>query len=145
MTADRVRIAIVGCGKIAQTHAAALAEILPMAVRMGLDPASVGSVVNSGTGRSYASEFFIGRVLDDRFTEGYAMHKAYKDLVSGAEISARHCIPMPVLAAATATYQMALLNGHGDKDKGGMIRLFEDMLDVRFRNPRCSQSEAEHV
>ncbi|HYI25300.1 MAG TPA: Gfo/Idh/MocA family oxidoreductase [Thermomicrobiales bacterium] len=27
MTADRVRIAIVGCGKIAQTHAAALAEI----------------------------------------------------------------------------------------------------------------------
>ena len=40
-------------------NAAALAEILPMGVKMGLDPDLVGEVVNSGTGRSYASEFFI--------------------------------------------------------------------------------------
>ena len=31
-------------------NAAALAEILPMAVKMGLDPDLVGEVVNSGTG-----------------------------------------------------------------------------------------------
>lgn len=61
------------------------------------------------------------------------MRNAYKDLVSAAEISANRCIPMPVLAAATATYQMALLQGHGDKDKGGMIRVFEDLLGVRYR------------
>ena len=40
---------------------------------------------------------------------------------------------MPVLAAATATYQIAL-QGHGAKDKGGMIRVFEDLLGVRFRS-----------
>lgn len=116
-------------------NAAALAEILPMAAKMGLDPELVGEVVNSGTGRSYASEFFISRVLQDRFVDGYAMSKAYKDLVSGAEIGARQCIPMPVLAAATVTYQMALLQGHGDKDKGGMVRVFEDLLSVRYRKP----------
>ena len=44
-------------------NAAAIAEVLPMAVKMGLDPEKVGSVVNSGTGRSYASEFFIPRIL----------------------------------------------------------------------------------
>lgn len=114
-------------------NAAALAEILPMATKMGLDPELVGEVVNSGTGRSYASDFFISRVLQDRFSDGYGMSKAYKDLVSGAEISAKLCIPMPVLAAATATYQMALLKGHGDKDKGGMIRVFEDLLGVQYR------------
>lgn len=122
-------------------NVAALAEILPMAVRMGLDPASVGAVVNSGTGRSYASEFFIERVLNNRFADGYAMHKAYKDLVSGAEISATHCIPMPVLAAATATYQMALLKGHGDKDKGGMIRVFEELLGVDYRRAPATFSK----
>ena len=37
---------------------------------------------------------------------------------------------MPVLAAATATYQMALLRGHGDNDKGGMIHVFEELLGV---------------
>ena len=52
-------------------NAAALAEILPMAVKMGLDPEKVGSVVNSGTGRSYASEFFIPRILQDNFADGY--------------------------------------------------------------------------
>jgi len=114
-------------------NCAALAEILPMAAKMGLDCARVAEVVNSGTGRSYASEFFVPRVLDGGFSVGYPMQDAYKDLVSGAEIGARLCIPMPVLAAATATYQMALLQGHGAKDKGAMIRVFEDLLGVRFR------------
>jgi 3-hydroxyisobutyrate dehydrogenase-like beta-hydroxyacid dehydrogenase len=104
-----------------------------MAMKMGLDPQLVGEVINSGTGRSYASEFFIPRILRGQFTDGYLMKHAYKDLVSGAEISADLCIPMPVLAAATSTYQMALLRGHGDKDKGGMVHVYEELLGVRCR------------
>jgi 3-hydroxyisobutyrate dehydrogenase-like beta-hydroxyacid dehydrogenase len=114
-------------------NVAALAEILPMAAKMGLDPERVGEVVNSGTGRSYASEFFIPNILNGLFNAGYPMRAAYKDLVSGAEISANQGIPLPVLAAATATYQQALLKGHGDKDKGGMIHVFEELLGVQFR------------
>jgi len=115
-------------------NAATLGEILPMAVKMGLDPDLVGEVINSGTGRSYASEFFISRILKGHFSEGYPMKKAYKDLVNGAELGANLCIPMPVLGAATATYQMALLRGHGDKDKGGMVRVFEELLGAEFRS-----------
>ena len=115
-------------------NSAALGEILPMAVKMGLDPDLVGEVVNSGTGRSYASEFFIPRILRGEFGDGYPMSHAYKDLVSAAELGANHGIPMPVLAAATATYQTALLRGHGDKDKGGMVRVFEELLDVAYRS-----------
>jgi 3-hydroxyisobutyrate dehydrogenase-like beta-hydroxyacid dehydrogenase len=112
---------------------AALAEILPMSVKMGLDPDKVGQVVNSGTGRSYASEFFIPRILKDSFVEGYLMKHAYKDLVSAAEIGANRCIPMPVLNAAISTYQMALLKGYGDRDKGAMICVFEELLGVSYR------------
>ncbi len=115
-------------------NAAALAEVLPMAAKMGLDPDLVGEVVNSGTGRSYASEFFIPRILRGHFSDGYPMSHAYKDLVSGAGLSADRCIPMPVLAAATATYQAALLRGHGEQDKGAMIQVFEDLLDVQYRS-----------
>jgi 3-hydroxyisobutyrate dehydrogenase-like beta-hydroxyacid dehydrogenase len=115
-------------------NAAALGEILPMAVKMELDPDLVGQVVNSGTGRSYASEFFIPRILRGEFRDGYPMSHAYKDLVSAAELGANNCIPMPVLAAATATYQTALLRGHGDKDKGAMVRVFEELLDVAYRS-----------
>ena len=115
-------------------NAAALAEVLPLAVKLGLDPDKVGAIVNSGTGRSYASEFFIPNILKGDFSKGYPLSAAYKDLVSGAEISARHTIPMPVLAAATAVYQLALRAGHGEKDKGGMICLTEEALGVQFRS-----------
>jgi 3-hydroxyisobutyrate dehydrogenase-like beta-hydroxyacid dehydrogenase len=115
-------------------NAAAIAEILPMSKKMGLDPDLVGEVVNSGTGRSYASEFFIPRILKGHFGDGYPMKHAYKDLVSGAELGASLCIPMPVLAAATVVYQMALLKGHGDKDKGGMVTVFEELLGDSYRS-----------
>lgn len=124
-------------------NCAALAEILPMSVRMGLDAAKVGEVVNSGTGRSYASEFFIPRILDGGFDAGYPMKDAYKDLVSAAEIGARLCIPMPVLAASTATYQQALLKGYGKEDKGGMIHVFEHLLGVEFRAASKSSAETD--
>jgi 3-hydroxyisobutyrate dehydrogenase-like beta-hydroxyacid dehydrogenase len=61
------------------------------------------------------------------------MKHAYKDLVSAAEVSADLGIPLPVLGAATTTYQMALLKGFGDLDKSGMIRVFEELLGVRYR------------
>ena len=115
-------------------NAAALAEMLPMATKMGLDPDLVGEVVNSGTGRSYASEFFIPRILKGHFSDGYPMAHAYKDLVSGAELGAQKCMPMPVLAAATATYQSALLRGLGHQDKGAMVQVFEDLLGIQYRS-----------
>lgn len=115
-------------------NAAALAEVLPMAVKMGLDPDLVGEVINSGTGRSYASEFFVPRVLQRHFSDGYSLAHAYKDLVSGAELGANHCVPMPVLAAATATYQAALLRGHGTRDKGAMVHVFEELLGVEVKS-----------
>jgi len=68
------------------------------------------------------------------FGDDYPMGHAYKDLVSGAELGANQGIPMPVLAAATAAYQAALLRGHGEKDKGGMVCAFEDLLGVQFRS-----------
>ncbi|MEZ0467290.1 NAD(P)-dependent oxidoreductase [Phaeobacter sp. SYSU ZJ3003] len=114
-------------------NVAALAEILPMAKKLGLDPENTAEVVNSGTGRSYASEYFIPQILEGKFDTGYPLQAAYKDLVSGAEISARYQIPAPVLAAATTTYQQALLEGHGAKDKGAMVLVYERLLGIDCR------------
>ena len=113
---------------------AAIAELMPLVARLGLDPDLVESVVNSGTGRSYASEFFLPRILKGSFQDGYPMGHAYKDLVSGAMISTAQRHPMPVLAAATTTYQMALREGLGHLDKGAMIQPYERIAGARFRS-----------
>lgn len=134
----------VGSGQLAKlvnqllfnTHLAALAEVLPMAVKLGLDPEKIAQVINTGSGRSFASETFIPHILEGRFTHGYSMGNAYKDMAGGLRISAANRIPLPVVQAATATYQRALLSGHENHDKGAMITLFERLLDVAFRKPR---------
>jgi len=61
---------------------------------------------------------------------------AYKDMISAAEISAHQKIPLPVVQATTATFQMALRQGLGDENKGSLIKVFERMLGVEFRKTK---------
>jgi len=112
---------------------AAIAEVLPMAAKLGLDPEQVTQVVTTGTGRSFAAEFFAPLALDNVFDQGYPLKAAYKDMVSAAEISAQEKIPLPLVQAATTTYQLALAEGLGDLGKGAMIKVFERLLKVEFR------------
>jgi 3-hydroxyisobutyrate dehydrogenase-like beta-hydroxyacid dehydrogenase len=113
--------------------AAAMAEVLPMAVKLGLDPEVVCQAVTGGTGRTFALEFFAPLILENNFKPGYPLNKAYKDMVSASEISSRKEIPLPVLAAAMQTYQMALAQGLGDENKGAMIKVWEKVLGVEVR------------
>ncbi len=113
---------------------AGLAEVLPMAVKLGLDPEKVAQVVTTGTGRSFAADFFIPLTLENRFDEGYPVKSAYKDMISAAEISAHKGIPLPMVNATMVTFQMAIAQGFGDLSKGGLIRVFEKMLGAEFRN-----------
>lgn len=112
---------------------AGIAEVLPMAVKLGLDPAKVTQVVTTGTGRSFAAEFFLPLALENIFDQGYPLKHAYKDMISAAEISSQEKIPLPMTQATTTVFQMALAGGLGDESKGALIKIFERMLDVKFR------------
>ena len=115
---------------------AALAEVLPMALRLGLDPEKIAEVVNTGSGQSFASTFFLPHILKNEFQNSYPLEKAYKDLAAAASISSQHKIPLPVAHAATTTYQMALAQGLGKEDKGAMIKVFERINGVEFRSKK---------
>ena len=117
-------------------NCAAIAEMLPFAVKLGLDPEQIGKVVNTGTARSGASEFFIPQMLEGKFDYGFTMNQAYKDLVSCNEIAAHEGIPLPVLDATANVYKMVLLSGYGDLYKGAMVCFFENLLGVKFRKPQ---------
>lgn len=122
---------------------AGLAEVLPMAAKLGLDPEKVAQVVTTGTGRSFAADFFIPLTLENRFDEGYPLKSAYKDMISAAEISAHRGIPLPVVSAATVTFQTAIAEGFGNLSKGGLIRVFEKLLGAEFRKRGVRESPVE--
>ncbi|MBW2613562.1 MAG: NAD(P)-dependent oxidoreductase [Deltaproteobacteria bacterium] len=131
----------IGCGQLAKminnviynANMATLAEILPMAVKLGLAPENIADVVNTGSGRSFASEFFIEKILADRFTDTYSLGNAYKDMRHMDEAVAELNISLPIFRAAMDTYQKALGAGLGGEDKGSMIKVFEKEMGVLFR------------
>lgn len=109
---------------------AAMAEMLPLAARLGLDPQSVRQVVSSGSGQSFGFDYFSERVLEGRFDEGYPMGKAFKDMLAISEHANAQKAPMPVVSGALQTYRQALAEGHGDLAKGAMLKVWERVLDV---------------
>ena len=133
-----------GCGQLAKminnilynANMAALAEVLPMAAKLGLDPAKVAEVINAGSGQSFASKYFIPNILKDSFDRSYSLDNAYKDMAHAAEISSHFQIPLPMIQTAIKTYESAMAMGLGAEDKGAMIKVFEDKLGVAFRKKR---------
>ena len=111
----------------------AMAELLPLATKMGLDPEKVCSVVRTGTGQSFGFDFFSPHVLEGNFKPGYPMQSAYKDMAAVMEVAAKYQIPLPVTCSALQTYQMALSQGLGRENKGAMIKVWERLLGVTVR------------
>jgi 3-hydroxyisobutyrate dehydrogenase-like beta-hydroxyacid dehydrogenase len=130
-----------GKGQLAKTinnvlyniSCAAMAEILPMAVKLGLDSEKICSVVRTGTGQSYGFDAFSALVLEGNFKPGYPMRSAYKDMATIMELSNKNRIPLPVTTATMQTYQMALAQGLGSENKGAMIKVWEKIFGVEAR------------
>lgn len=118
---------------IYDVNIAALCEVLPLAVKAGLDVETVAAVVTSGSSRSFASDYFVPRILDGRFEEDFPMQAAWKDIVNVQEIAVRHGAMTPVVSAMTAVYQTAMAQGHGGEPKSAMIKVYEKILGVAVR------------
>ena len=131
-----------GCGQAAKMinntaydiNVAGIAELLPLALRLGLEPEAIAEVLNTGTGRSYASEFFIPRILKNSFVDGYPIEKAFKDLAHAEETEAAEEVELPMTNAAAAVFRKAMEEGFGGLNKGGLIRVKEEEMGVTFRS-----------
>lgn len=112
---------------------ASFCELMPLGVKLGLDPEQLGEVLMTATGSSHASKSLIPEVLKGNFEFGFTLERAYKDMAGMAELCTKYQVPLPTLNGTMQTYQLALRHGEGDRYKGAMIRFYEDMLGVLCR------------
>lgn len=112
---------------------ASFSELMPVGVKLGLDPEKLGNVLMTATGSSHASKALIPKILEGQFDHGFSLDKAYKDMNSIYEVLMKHEIPLPTLNGTMQSYQLALQHGQRDYYKHAMIRFYEDMLDVKVR------------
>jgi len=129
-----------GCGQamkainniIYNINIAGLCEVLPLAVAVGLDPEQVGRLVTSASSRSFASDYFVPRMLERRFDTDFAMNDAYKDIVNIQNMGIETRASLPVVNAMISTYQAAISAGYGDEPKSAMLKVYEKALGVTF-------------
>ena len=121
--------------------AASFCELMPLGVKLGLDPEQLGQVLMTASGSSYASKTLIPEILRGNFDHGFTMDRAYKDMEGMAGVCARYQVPLPTLSGAMQTYQLALRHGEGERYKGAMIRVYEDMLGVECREAQRTEGE----
>ncbi len=112
----------------------ALCEILPLAVSVGLDPDEVARVVTSASSRSFASEYFVPRMMDRKFDSDFAMQDAYKDIVNMQKMAVEKKAMLPVVNAMVASYQAAISAGYGAEPKSSILKIYEQALGVEFRH-----------
>ena len=143
---EKVGTTIVHCGPVGAGQAmkalnniiynvniAALAEVLPLTVAVGLDPEQVAGIVMSGSSRSFASEYFVPRMLEAKFDTDFTLKAAYKDIVNVERMAAETGARLPVVNAMVGSYKAAIEAGYGDEPKSAMLKVFEDALGVKFR------------
>ncbi len=112
---------------------AALAEMLPLAVRLGLNAEKTCEAVMTGSGQSYGFDTFAPLVLERNFGPGYPMANARKDIDAISGILEKEGVSLPVVTAAANTFRAALNRGLGNLNKGGMTRVWEEILGVEVR------------
>lgn len=138
----------VGCGQamkainniIYNINIAGLCEVLPLAVAVGLDPEEVGRLVTSASSRSFASDYFVPRMLERRFDTDFSMQDAYKDIINIQNMGTETRASLPVVNAMISTYQAAISAGYGNEPKSAMLKVYEKVLGVTFAKTE-NQSE----
>ena len=92
-------------------------------------------MLTTASARSFASEYFVPRILDGRFDGDFSLRAAFKDIVNVQEVAARLEASLPVVDAMVSTYQAAIDQGFGEESKSAMVKVYEDRLGQEVRRP----------
>ena len=109
---------------------AAISELLPTAVKAGLDPSLLEQLFTTGSSRSFASEHFVPRMVQRQFTGDYAMQGAYKDIINVQQATSDFSDETPMFDAMVEIYEKAMDMGFGKESKSAMLKVFEKNFGV---------------
>ena len=118
---------------LALSSMAVLAEVLPLGIRAGLDPALLVEALSVGSGATAAIPNRGMRILKGDFTPAFRVDLAHKDLRLAQEIAQDVGAPVPVMTAALLTYTLARSLGLGAEDTTAVVKVWEKTLGVEVR------------
>lgn len=118
---------------IYDVNIAALSEVMPIAVRAGLSVETLAEVLTTASSRSFASEYFVPKMLRGEFEGDFSLSAAYKDIVNMREVASKMQVSLPVVDAMVSSYDAAIEMGNGHESKSAMLKVYEERFQQKVR------------
>ncbi len=115
-------------------------EGLLFAVRAGLDPHALFSVVRTASGASRAWERNVPRILSREFGKDGSAWLTSKDQELAHELASEMGVEMPVFEASRAFWSAAVEAGLGEEDPSRAVTLLEERLGFTVAPPATPAS-----
>jgi len=118
---------------VSATTMAVTSEALTLAVKSGVDVETALAVLNSGTGRSWSSEYkFPTFVVNHAFNSGFSIGLMCKDVDIALNLGQKEGVPLFVAAAAQQLFHLAVGHGLTDHCHTTIATILEEMAGVRL-------------
>lgn len=118
---------------LSQGSMALLAEVLPLGVRLGLEPARMLEALAAGSGATFAIPSRGARILKNDFAASFRLELGHKDLRLGRELGEEVNHAQPMTAGALLTYALARGLGLDGEDTIALVKVWERALGVEVR------------
>lgn len=118
---------------VSATTLAVTAEAVALAMKAGLDLETVLAVLNTGTGRSWSSEYkFPTFIATGAHNSGFSLGLMRKDIDLALDIARDYDVPLFVAGATQQLYRHAVGHGSGDDCHTTIARVVAEFAGVRL-------------
>ncbi len=119
---------------LAQLNNAAVAEVLPLAVKAGVDLKALYDVVRVSGGNSRVFESWVPGICRRDFTVTFHLKLAHKDMAYMSAVGREYNVPLPMLSSLLTVLDLAKAQGLGDENSTALIKLWERVSGVEVRH-----------
>ncbi|MGE5851425.1 MAG: NAD(P)-dependent oxidoreductase [Candidatus Methylomirabilota bacterium] len=119
---------------LAQLNNAAVAEVLPLAVKAGVDLKALYDVVRVSGGNSRVFESWVPGICRRDFTVTFHLKLAHKDMAYMSAVGREYNVPLPMLGSLLTVLDLAKAQGLGDENTTALIKLWERVSGVEVRH-----------
>lgn len=114
---------------------AAIAEVMSLGAKLGMNPKLVYDTIAESRSAAVSNLFIelVPKVLEGNFEAVFSVDLLYKDVDLALGMAEEQKVPMLMARSAQIVNEMARAKGFGQEDTAALIKIFEDMLNIKVR------------
>ncbi len=118
---------------LGQLSNAGLAEVLPLAMKAGIDIKALYDVVRVSGGNSRVFEGVVPSVCKRDFTVTFEIRLAHKDMAYVSALGRELNVPLPMVNSLLSVLDLAKATGLGRENTNALVKMWEKVSEVEVR------------